>query len=250
MKGYNMKEDTEKNFLVWAETQVNRKGQLFKKHTISNYNSALNTIIHKLNINIDDNITCIYDYNNADKFESIYKLIINNSNFYKINSDSNATFSSALLLYRRYLRFITDEKAPPILETKVSEEKEKNRQSAHILSDEELLHRINNKPKSLTKHCTIISKNYYRDQEIAEYAVRRAQGKCDLCNCNAPFLKEDGTPYLEAHHVQWLSKGGEDSINNIVALCPNCHKRIHVLNKEEDHKKLVQRLIQYNKNNA
>ena len=48
----------------------------------------------------------------------------------------------------------------------------------------------------------------------------------------------DNNPYLESHHVKWLSKGGEDEVKNIVALCPNCHKRMHILNKKEDVKLL------------
>ncbi|BDZ92717.1 hypothetical protein VEE69_15940 [Escherichia coli] len=43
----------------------------------------------------------------------------------------------------------------------------------------------------------------------------------------APSLKEDGTPFLEVHHIEWLSKGGEDSVENAIALCPNCHRQAH-----------------------
>ncbi|MBP3206376.1 MAG: HNH endonuclease [Lachnospiraceae bacterium] len=35
-----------------------------------------------------------------------------------------------------------------------------------------------------------------------------------------------------------ISGGGEDSTTNTVALCPNCHKRMHVLDKPEDIYKL------------
>ncbi|MEE7094460.1 HNH endonuclease, partial [Escherichia coli O10] len=39
--------------------------------------------------------------------------------------------------------------------------------------------------------------------------------------------QEDGTPFLEVHHIEWLSKGGEDSVENAIALCPNCHRQAH-----------------------
>ena len=45
-------------------------------------------------------------------------------------------------------------------------------------------------------------------------------------------------PYLEVHHVIWLSRGGEDSTTNTVALCPNCHTRMHILDRPEDIDKL------------
>ena len=74
---------------------------------------------------------------------------------------------------------------------------------------------------------------------MAEYAKKRANGICQLCGNPAPFMRSNGEPYLESHHIKWLSKGGEDTIRNTVALCPNCHKRLHVLNDEEDIKKLI-----------
>ena len=74
----------------------------------------------------------------------------------------------------------------------------------------------------------------YRDPYISTYAKKRAKGICQLCNQPAPFNSKDGTPYLESHHIIWLSEGGSDSIDNIVALCPNCHKKIHIVNDEKD----------------
>ncbi|MDU6483465.1 MAG: HNH endonuclease [Paeniclostridium sordellii] len=32
----------------------------------------------------------------------------------------------------------------------------------------------------------------------------------------------------------WLSKGGDDTIENTAALCPNCHRKMHIINDEED----------------
>ncbi|WP_027702080.1 HNH endonuclease [Metaclostridioides mangenotii] len=41
-------------------------------------------------------------------------------------------------------------------------------------------------------------------------------------------------PYLDVHHIIWLSKGGNDDIDNTVALCPNCHKKMHIFNLDKD----------------
>ena len=60
----------------------------------------------------------------------------------------------------------------------------------------------------------------------------------EFCEKPAPFNRKDGTPFLEVHHVQWLSKGGPDIIENTVSLCPNCHKRMHILDKASDKSKL------------
>jgi len=79
---------------------------------------------------------------------------------------------------------------------------------------------------------------YYRDPNIAALVKKDAQGICDLCGQEAPFVNRKGKPYLENHHVQYLADGGKDSIANCVALCPSCHAKMHVLNLETDRGKL------------
>lgn len=81
--------------------------------------------------------------------------------------------------------------------------------------------------------------SFIRSADVVRETKKRANGVCQLCNQRAPFIDKKGNPYLEAHHVVWLSRGGEDSTNNTVALCPNCHTRMHVLDKPEDIEKLM-----------
>lgn len=82
-------------------------------------------------------------------------------------------------------------------------------------------------------------KQYSRNEYVVEYAKRLANGVCQLCDQSAPFKDKKGTPYLETHHIVWLARGGEDTIYNTVALCPNCHKRMHILDLEQDKDKLL-----------
>lgn len=88
---------------------------------------------------------------------------------------------------------------------------------------------------------------FSRDPHISAYVKTRANGICDLCGCRAPFIGKDGRPYLEEHHVIWLAQGGADSIDNAVALCPNCHRRMHALANIEDASILMDRLSFYRK---
>ena len=78
------------------------------------------------------------------------------------------------------------------------------------------------------------TQTYARNPYISEYTKRRANGICELCKNPAPFSDKHDIPYLESHHILWLSKNGPDTINNTVALCPNCHKRMHVRNDKLD----------------
>jgi len=79
---------------------------------------------------------------------------------------------------------------------------------------------------------------YERNQSVVEYVLRLSLGVCQLCNQSAPFLKPTHEPYLEVHHVVWLSQHGEDRVANAVALCPNCHRKVHIVNDPQDNQHL------------
>ena len=81
-----------------------------------------------------------------------------------------------------------------------------------------------------------------RNQAVVEYVKMAASGICDLCDKPAPFKNKEGVDYLECHHVVRLADQGDDIISNAVALCPNCHRRMHVLNKNADRRKLLARI--------
>lgn len=83
--------------------------------------------------------------------------------------------------------------------------------------------------------------SYVRDAAVAEYAKRLAKGHCDLCEKAAPFHNKQKEAYLECHHIVWLAKGGDDTVENTVALCPNCHRKMHVVDHKADKKKLTER---------
>jgi len=83
-----------------------------------------------------------------------------------------------------------------------------------------------------------------RSDLIKTYALSRAQGKCEGCENEAPFIKRNGQPYLEVHHIIELSKKGSDSPLNVVALCPNCHARIsHGIDGENFNNKLSEKIL-------
>ena len=80
------------------------------------------------------------------------------------------------------------------------------------------------------------------NDRLIEHSIRKqANGICELCGNPAPFANLDGEPYLETHYVKWISHGGEAIETNLVALCPNCHMRMHIVNSDDDNKKLEER---------
>jgi len=94
-------------------------------------------------------------------------------------------------------------------------------------------------PEQRPKPKTVTTNAYRRDPAVAAEAKRRAKGICQLCGKPAPFTTKKDEPYLETHHIVWLSEGGEDTVKNTAALCPNCHRRVHILKDPDDQNDLL-----------
>lgn len=105
------------------------------------------------------------------------------------------------------------------------------------LSNQELIRR--NEINKGDKECkTTEVKVYYRDPYLKELVKRIAEGKCQYCGEKAPFYDKYNVPYLEEHHIKRMADGGADTIDNVVAICPNCHRKIHVLQDKSEEKRL------------
>ena len=121
-------------------------------------------------------------------------------------------------------------------------EKKKERKVSR-LSDEELEKRAKAAKGKPSKR-TVTNEQIARDPTVVEYVKRMADGNCDLCREPAPFITKKKVPYLECHHIKQLAKDGEDAISNAVALCPNCHRKMHSLNDKKDIAALKRRVAE------
>ncbi|MGM1023763.1 MAG: helix-turn-helix domain-containing protein [Bacillota bacterium] len=52
-------------------------------------------------------------------------------------------------------------------------------------------------------------------------ALERASGICELCGGMAPFIRSNGIPYLETYKIKGSS--------HVAAVCPNCRKKLEIL---------------------
>lgn len=69
---------------------------------------------------------------------------------------------------------------------------------------------------------------FQRNPDVVAEVLTRTDGICEECKQPAPFLrKKDNSPYLEVHHRIPLASGGDDTVENAIALCPNCHRKMH-----------------------
>jgi len=69
---------------------------------------------------------------------------------------------------------------------------------------------------------------FTRNPYVVAAAIHRAKEACEMPGCSATlFQRDDGSAYLEVHHIVPLSEKGADSLDNVAALCPHCHRKQH-----------------------
>lgn len=88
--------------------------------------------------------------------------------------------------------------------------------------------KLNSKPAGSLSPSAVqaTSLQFVRDPEVKAWVLRLANGICECCGQPAPFHSVNG-PFLEVHHVQRLADKGADTVENAIAICPNCHRRLH-----------------------
>ena len=77
-------------------------------------------------------------------------------------------------------------------------------------------------------------KIFQRNENVRRIALLHSNNKCAIEGCNhSLFVSRTGRPYLEAHHI--IPVNAQESFpninidipENVVCLCPSCHREIH-----------------------
>jgi hypothetical protein len=76
-----------------------------------------------------------------------------------------------------------------------------------------------------------------RDCNLVQELQDRYTGRCQLCAFDS--LVVYGAASAEAHHIVYLSRGGDDNLLNMVLLCPNHHTVVHRTEATFDYSRLV-----------
>jgi len=64
-----------------------------------------------------------------------------------------------------------------------------------------------------------------RNRQLVQALQELYRGQCQVCLWDP--RDRYGESLCHGHHLHWLSRGGEDSKENIVLICPNHHSAIH-----------------------
>lgn len=118
------------------------------------------------------------------------------------------------------------ERLDAVLATVPTADEELLERRTHILlerPDSSALPREHSRPCAKKRESMV----YERSPEVKAWVLRKANGLCEACGMPAPFKTSGGMPYLETHHLVPLSRGGSDGVRNVIAVCPNCHRRLH-----------------------
>jgi predicted HNH restriction endonuclease len=105
-----------------------------------------------------------------------------------------------------------------------------------------LTERIENTRSEKTVFKDVIVNKPIRNSDVIALVRLRSEFSCELCGWIG-FMKENGEFYIEVHHLRMISEGGSDIPENVVALCPNCHRKMHHAgNREELMKEVIEKL--------
>ena len=98
-----------------------------------------------------------------------------------------------------------------------------------------------------------------KNAAYAKQALLNSEFLCEADSTHQTFMTNKGVPYMEGHHLIpctannakyfWKRHGKSiDCVENIVCLCPTCHRRIH-FGSEDEKKKIIKLLYkkQYSK---
>ncbi|QTB24792.1 HNH endonuclease [Lysinibacillus sphaericus] len=78
-----------------------------------------------------------------------------------------------------------------------------------------------------------------RKKLISKKAIKLANFKCEIDDTHETFISETSNKmFMEAHHLIPLRNQNEfeydlDIVQNIVSICPNCHRKIHLAKASE-----------------
>ena len=76
-------------------------------------------------------------------------------------------------------------------------------------------------------YITRISRVYARCAGVRREVLERARANCEYDDDCILFKKQDGSYYLETHHVLSVADNGADHRSNVIALCPAHHREAH-----------------------
>lgn len=147
----------------------------------------------------------------------------------------------------KYLAISKNPKAEREPEKKKSDKKQQDEIVELIKTSgktkEEVAKELNNLKDTDPQTIIINRKTYKRDNNIIAQIKFVRDFNCQICGTS--IKKRDGSKYIEAAHILPKNKGGGESLDNIILLCPNHHKEFDygILDIKLHSKKIVKFIL-------
>lgn len=142
---------------------------------------------------------------------------------------SNYEFSK--FLYHEFERPIRKE----VLQIKNAEEEKVTHELTRVNPIDRLnyiekeLNKLQSPDLAPIKETSKIIKSIKRNARLYQLLKEKHNYKCQICSFT--FKKKDGSLYCEVCHIDSLASSRIDSEENILILCPNCHKKLDLGNE-------------------
>lgn len=231
------------------------KAVLFSKHPDGSYARTANDRNHTKGFNILDITTTAHQaYNlvikHPKKGKNELRLYFNRSaNFYPTQSDVWFIFTRENEP-NPFIGFMPQNIFNKIFSSKTAVKTYQEMKNFDP-NDSDFLDSVND-PTTIKDPKTGSRTYYERDPNVSRRALKKANYSCELDPSHTTFINEvSGKPYYEPHHLIPISKQNEfttslDIENNIISLCPNCHRAVH-LSEKSMRKKLISNMFQKRK---
>lgn len=174
----------------------------------------------------------VLNIESIDTVENIERLI-NTSNFSRFNQETNRFYSATFAAFKRYINTIVKEE----IEEKIDQDLNNNLQQRQLNLNEKKL--VNKPTKKKKKQYIKGILTYPRNELEMLKAKINSNWQCEISSSHKTFINAQlNKPFVEGHHLIPMHVQDEfdntiDFADNIVTLCPNCHRKIHYGLKED-----------------
>lgn len=234
------------NFESYAEQLTIDAGRSIKRsNKAGSYKNYLVRFILLYEDIFNDNIDSLNSFDTLNKFEMIVKL----PEFKPFNNKTSRFFSATFSCFNKFLIYENS------LAEAQSDEMLTNDFFYVPTSNNEMSYKLATKPELRKNKSVLTSRGYAYSRNPFESltAKSRSDWKCELNGKHTTFISStDRKPFLEAHHlvpmyVQDKYTNTLDFADNIVPLCPNCHRLVHH-SEEKVRKDALAKLYENRKN--
>lgn len=189
--------------------------------TIKHYTGAIDGRLQGMATHFNNGDFSLGDIKTSTAFAETCQMFDPTEQILPLNKRGKDMYRRALVMYAEYRHSSLNEAAL------AQDDFLQSVQKALQDSTEQRRGRLAKAPKKPSKK-TVRTVVFNRNPDVVAEVLLRAEGHCENCKEPAPFKrKSDSSPYLEVHHRIPLAQHGDDTVENAIALCPNCHRERH-----------------------